>query len=200
MASTYEQEVEAGHSADPLIPYVPRVPLPVIVLVHFTLTVFACQTMAGTMWISYSYAFTNFFVLAMGCWAIGQFQPPTACFMFLVSMLISIIIDLELIIVYYPRAEDIINGLYPSLSSELTFSLVMACFNIILKVPSSICIYNHLKLRGGIFIMGFLAEYGFVGSVPSGRQHNDPERGTQQPGDVTIEAPPANFGNPNYEG
>ena len=94
-------------------------------------------------------------------------------------MLISIIIDMELMIVYYPRAEERIRTLYPELTSELTFSLVMACFNIILKVPSCLCIYNHLRLRGGIFIMGFLADYGFINSAPTARQSNDPEIGKQ---------------------
>ncbi|XP_077998744.1 type-1 angiotensin II receptor-associated protein-like [Glandiceps talaboti] len=197
-------EPQAGHKADPVIPYIPQVPLVVIVLVHFTLTVFACQASVGGMWISYSYAYTNFFVLAVGCWAIGQFQPPIACLTFLVSMILSIIIDMELMIVYYPRAEKFYNNAYSDMKSELVFSLVMAIFNIILKVPSCLCIYNHLKLRGGIFIMGFLAEKGFIQSVPSTRQHNDAEIGNKPTvsatSDVMVQPPlPPNFDNPNYD-
>nr|XP_006817648.1 PREDICTED: type-1 angiotensin II receptor-associated protein-like [Saccoglossus kowalevskii] len=75
----------------------PKIPLKAIVLVHFVLTVWGTQAyLNGSCWISPSYAYMNFFVLAIGIWAVANKESIDSILLFLVLTFVSIIMDMIL--------------------------------------------------------------------------------------------------------
>ncbi|XP_077998653.1 type-1 angiotensin II receptor-associated protein-like [Glandiceps talaboti] len=124
----------------------PKIPLKAIVLVHFVLTVWAVQA----SWITPSYAYMNFFVLAVGLWAVAAKESVDSILMFLVFMFVSIILDMIMIGIYYSKGFHA----YANNLSEFRFSAGMAILNLLLKPLTCVLLYHQYRERGGDYGMG----------------------------------------------
>uniref|UniRef100_A0A3Q0S7X3 Angiotensin II receptor-associated protein n=1 Tax=Amphilophus citrinellus TaxID=61819 RepID=A0A3Q0S7X3_AMPCI len=112
-----------------------------IVLVHWLLTVWGC--MAGSPW---SFAWSNFSVLAVGVWAIAQRDSIDAVIMFLIGMILTILTDIIHLGIFYP-----LN----TVSNLFRFSSGMAIFNLLLKPMSCFFVYQMYRERGGDYNVNF---------------------------------------------
>ncbi|XP_044852430.1 type-1 angiotensin II receptor-associated protein isoform X5 [Mauremys mutica] len=118
---------------------VPAVNLKAIVLVHWLLTTWGCLLFPD------SYTWGNFTVLAVGVWAIAQRDSIDAIIMFLIGLLITILLDIINISLFYPRDR--------SLSDLQRFSSGMAIFSLLLKPLSCLFVYQMYRERGGEYIV-----------------------------------------------
>ncbi|XP_044852427.1 type-1 angiotensin II receptor-associated protein isoform X2 [Mauremys mutica] len=140
-----------------------RIPLRgAIVLVHWLLTTWGCLLFPD------SYTWGNFTVLAVGVWAIAQRDSIDAIIMFLIGLLITILLDIINISLFYPRDR--------SLSDLQRFSSGMAIFSLLLKPLSCLFVYQMYRERGGEYIvnLGFLSVGRDRSSYQSIDQHDAP--------------------------
>ncbi|XP_073172509.1 type-1 angiotensin II receptor-associated protein isoform X3 [Lepidochelys kempii] len=116
-----------------------------IVLVHWLLTTWGCLGLPP------SYAWGNFTVLAVGVWAIAQRESIDAIIMFLTGLLITILLDIINISLFYPRGS--------SLTDLQRFDAGMAIFSLLLKPLSCLFVYQMYRERGGEYVvnLGFLS-------------------------------------------
>ncbi|XP_070562097.1 type-1 angiotensin II receptor-associated protein-like isoform X2 [Ptychodera flava] len=128
----------------------PKIPLKAIVLVHFVLTIWATQA----SWISPAYAYMNFFVLAVGIWAVAAKESIDSILMFLVMMFVSILLDMILIGVYYSRGYQIYEVQKNPYVDEFRFSVGMAILNLLLKPLTCVLLYHQYRERGGDYNVG----------------------------------------------
>ncbi|KAM3923403.1 type-1 angiotensin II receptor-associated protein isoform 1-T1 [Leptodactylus fuscus] len=123
---------------------VPALNLKAIVFVHWLLTIFAC---IFPSWLPNAYYLSNLSVLAMGVWAVAQRDSVDAIFMFMIGLVITIVLDILLLALFYASAEQISEK---SLQRDLfRFSGGMAILNLILKPLSCFFIYHMYLERGG---------------------------------------------------
>ncbi|CAM5112354.1 unnamed protein product [Natator depressus] len=118
---------------------VPAVNLKAIVLVHWLLTTWGCLGLPP------SYAWGNFTVLAVGVWAIAQRESIDAIIMFLTGLLITILLDIINISLFYPRGS--------SLTDLQRFDAGMAIFSLLLKPLSCLFVYQMYRERGGEYVV-----------------------------------------------
>ncbi|XP_060115281.1 type-1 angiotensin II receptor-associated protein-like isoform X1 [Heteronotia binoei] len=126
---------------------VPAVNLKAIVLAHWLLTTWGCMV----PWIpSFSYAWGNFTILAVGVWAVAQRDSVDAILMFFTGLLLTILTDIVHISLYYPGGNN--------LSDTVRFSTGMAIFSLLLKPLSCFFAYQMYRERGGEYALnlGFL--------------------------------------------
>ncbi|KAG6936419.1 angiotensin II receptor associated protein [Chelydra serpentina] len=124
---------------------VPAVNLKAIVLVHWLLTTWGCLGLPS------SYTWGNFTVLAVGVWAIAQRDSIDAIIMFLIGLLITILMDIINISIFYPRGS--------SLTDLQRFDAGMAIFSLLLKPVSCLFVYQMYRERGGEYVvnLGFFS-------------------------------------------
>ncbi|XP_050787075.1 type-1 angiotensin II receptor-associated protein isoform X1 [Gopherus flavomarginatus] len=122
----------------------------------------------GCLEFSDSYTWGNFTVLAVGVWAIAQRDSVDAIIMFLIGLLITILLDIINISLFYPR--------HSSLSDLERFSSGMAIFSLLLKPLSCLFVYQMYRERGGEYIvnLGFLSVGRDRSSYQSIDQHDAP--------------------------
>ncbi|KAL6465088.1 hypothetical protein MHYP_G00274050 [Metynnis hypsauchen] len=123
---------------------VPAINLKAIVLVHWLLTVWGCMA-----WLSHSYVWGNFSVLAVGVWAIAQRDSVDAVLMFLIGMTLTILTDIIHFGIYYPIHESL------GASDTFRFSAGMAILSLILKPLSCFFVYQMYRERGGDYNINF---------------------------------------------
>ncbi|XP_030393564.1 type-1 angiotensin II receptor-associated protein isoform X2 [Gopherus evgoodei] len=125
-------------------------------------------TKRGCLEFSDSYTWGNFTVLAVGVWAIAQRDSVDAIIMFLIGLLITILLDIINISLFYPR--------HSSLSDLERFSSGMAIFSLLLKPLSCLFVYQMYRERGGEYIvnLGFLSVGRDRSSYQSIDQHDAP--------------------------
>ncbi|XP_008150003.1 type-1 angiotensin II receptor-associated protein isoform X2 [Eptesicus fuscus] len=123
----------------------PAVNLKVIILIHWVLTTWGCLVFGGP------YAWANFTVLAVGVWAVAQRDSLDAISMFLGSLMLTILLDIIHISIFYPRVGLLDTG---------RFGAGMAILSLLLKPFSCFLVYQmYLQRGGGILI--------YPGSGPS---------------------------------
>ncbi|KAM4741059.1 type-1 angiotensin II receptor-associated protein [Anableps anableps] len=120
---------------------IPAINLKAIVLTHWLLTVWGSMT-----WVSSSYAWGNFSVLAVGVWAIAQRDSIDAVLMFLMGMAVTILTDIIHFGIFYPRMPFV---------RENSFSAGMAILNLLLKPISCFFVYQMYRERGGDYNVNF---------------------------------------------
>ncbi|XP_042708852.1 type-1 angiotensin II receptor-associated protein isoform X1 [Chrysemys picta bellii] len=122
----------------------------------------------GCLELPNSYVWGNFTVLAVGVWAIAQRDSIDAIIMFLIGLLITILLDIINISLFYPR--------HSSLSDLERFSSGMAIFSLLLKPLSCLFVYQMYRERGGEYVvnLGFLSVGRDRSSYQSIDQHNAP--------------------------
>ncbi|XP_073172508.1 type-1 angiotensin II receptor-associated protein isoform X2 [Lepidochelys kempii] len=105
----------------------------------------------GCLGLPPSYAWGNFTVLAVGVWAIAQRESIDAIIMFLTGLLITILLDIINISLFYPRGS--------SLTDLQRFDAGMAIFSLLLKPLSCLFVYQMYRERGGEYVvnLGFLS-------------------------------------------
>ncbi|XP_066463562.1 type-1 angiotensin II receptor-associated protein isoform X1 [Eleutherodactylus coqui] len=123
---------------------VPALNLKAIVFVHWLLTIFAC-IFPG--WLPGAYYLSNFSVLAMGVWAVAQRDSVDSIFMFMVGMVVTIVLDILLLALFYAGAEQ--GSEKSSLRDLFRFSGGMAILSLILKPLSCFFTYHMYLERGG---------------------------------------------------
>ncbi|XP_037387970.1 type-1 angiotensin II receptor-associated protein [Pygocentrus nattereri] len=123
---------------------IPAINLKAIVLVHWLLTVWGCMA-----WLSHSYVWGNFSVLAVGVWAIAQRDSVDAVLMFLIGMTLTILTDIIHFGIYYPAIESL------GASDTFRFSAGMAILSLILKPLSCFFVYQMYRERGGDYNINF---------------------------------------------
>ncbi|XP_073511511.1 type-1 angiotensin II receptor-associated protein [Phyllobates terribilis] len=123
----------------------PAINLKAIVFVHWLLTVFAECTYPN--WLPNAYCLSNFSVLAMGVWAVAQRDSVDAIFMFMVGLVVTIVLDILLLALFYARAEQSFEKLQDR--DLFRFSGGMAILSLILKPLSCFFIYHMYVERGG---------------------------------------------------
>ncbi|XP_070260189.1 type-1 angiotensin II receptor-associated protein isoform X1 [Myotis yumanensis] len=112
----------------------PSVNLKLIILVHWLLTTWGCLMFGGP------YAWANFTVLALGVWAVAQKDSIDAISMFLGGLVVTILLDIIHISIFYPRAGLLDVG---------RFGAGMAILSLLLKPFSCFMLYNMYLQRGG---------------------------------------------------
>ncbi|XP_044138021.1 type-1 angiotensin II receptor-associated protein [Bufo gargarizans] len=123
---------------------VPALNLKAIVFVHWLLTVFAC---IFPSWLPNAYYLSNFSVLAMGVWAVAQRDSVDAIFMFMVGLVVTIVLDILLLALFFAGAEQASEK--TPLRDLFRFSGGMAILSLILKPLSCFFIYHMYVERGG---------------------------------------------------
>ncbi|XP_045426576.1 type-1 angiotensin II receptor-associated protein [Pipistrellus kuhlii] len=112
----------------------PNLNLKIIILIHWVLTIWGCLVFGGP------YAWANFTVLALGVWAVAQRDSLDAISMFLGSLIITILLDIIHISIFYPRVGLLDSG---------RFGAAMAILSLLLKPFSCFLIYQIYMQRGG---------------------------------------------------
>ncbi|XP_036207231.1 type-1 angiotensin II receptor-associated protein isoform X1 [Myotis myotis] len=105
-----------------------------IILVHWLLTTWGCLMFGGP------YAWANFTTLALGVWAVAQKDSIDAISMFLGGLVVTILLDIIHISIFYPRAGLLDVG---------RFGAGMAILSLLLKPFSCFMLYNMYLQRGG---------------------------------------------------
>ncbi|XP_040286440.1 type-1 angiotensin II receptor-associated protein [Bufo bufo] len=123
---------------------VPALNLKAIVFVHWLLTVFACILPS---WLPNAYYLSNFSVLAMGVWAVAQRDSVDAIFMFMVGLVVTIVLDILLLALFFAGAEQASEK--TPLRDLFRFSGGMAILSLILKPLSCFFVYHMYVERGG---------------------------------------------------
>ncbi|KAG8568434.1 hypothetical protein GDO81_013997 [Engystomops pustulosus] len=122
----------------------PALNIKAIVFVHWLLTIFA-RIFPG--WLPDAYYLSNFSVLALGVWAVAQRDSVDAIFMFMVGLLVTIVLDILLLALFYAAAEEATEK---TIQRDLfRFSGGMAILSLILKPMSCFFIYHMYLERGG---------------------------------------------------
>ncbi|XP_033107646.1 type-1 angiotensin II receptor-associated protein-like [Anneissia japonica] len=116
-----------------------RIPLKVVVIIHFVLTIWAGQV----GFLPVAYQFMNLSILFCGCWAIAQSESVDSIQMYLIVQVISILMDIIFLGIFFDSAD----GYYHR--SALNFSKAMAIINLLLKPISCFIILVHYRNRGG---------------------------------------------------
>ncbi|XP_033107592.1 type-1 angiotensin II receptor-associated protein-like [Anneissia japonica] len=129
---------------DGVVSTLTRIPLKGVVIVHFILTIWASQC----VWLSPAYQYMNLFLLIVALWAIGTPSSIDSIQMLLVLHVISIVMEVILISVYFPKYTD-------AGSTEFKFSAAMAIINLILRPITAVIIATHYRARGGETNIGF---------------------------------------------
>uniref|UniRef100_UPI00398E8DE8 type-1 angiotensin II receptor-associated protein isoform X1 n=3 Tax=Pristiophorus japonicus TaxID=55135 RepID=UPI00398E8DE8 len=121
----------------------PAVNLKMIIFVHWLLTTW------GFMfpWLSQSYIWNNYAVLAIGVWAIAQRDSVDALGMYLFGVLITILTDIIHIAIGYNRFAAVQSDI--ALRDQFRFSVGMAILSLLLKPVSCLFVYQMYKERGG---------------------------------------------------
>ncbi|KAK1340496.1 hypothetical protein QTO34_019066, partial [Cnephaeus nilssonii] len=86
------------------------------------------------------YAWANFTVLAVGVWAVAQRDSLDAISMFLGSLMLTILLDIIHISIFYPRVGLLDTG---------RFGAGMAILSLLLKPFSCFLVYQMYLQRGG---------------------------------------------------
>ncbi|XP_006866493.1 PREDICTED: type-1 angiotensin II receptor-associated protein [Chrysochloris asiatica] len=118
-----------------------------ILLVHWLLTTWGCLLFSG------SYAWANFSILALGVWAVAQRDSIDAISMFLGGLVVTIILDIIHISIFYPLV---------ALTDTGRFGAGMAILSLLLKPFSCCLVYHMYRERGGEFLL----HVGFLGPSP----------------------------------
>ncbi|XP_004482593.1 type-1 angiotensin II receptor-associated protein isoform X2 [Dasypus novemcinctus] len=140
----------------------PAVNLKAILLVHWLLTSWGCILLPG------AYAWANFSILALGVWAVAQRDSIDAISMFLGGLMATILLDMIIIGVFYPRT---------GLSDTGRFSAGMAILSLILKPVSCYFVYHMYRERGGFF--GPSQEHSAYQTIDSPEVPTDPFAGPE---------------------
>ncbi|KAM4015115.1 type-1 angiotensin II receptor-associated protein [Anomaloglossus baeobatrachus] len=122
----------------------PAINLKAIIFVHWLLTIFAC-IFPG--WLPDAYYLSNFLVLAVGVWAVAQRDSVDAIFMFMVGLVVTIVLDILILALFYAHAEQASETLPQR--DLFRFSGGMAILSLILKPLSCFFIYHMYLERGG---------------------------------------------------
>ncbi|XP_002739403.1 type-1 angiotensin II receptor-associated protein-like [Saccoglossus kowalevskii] len=130
-----------------------NVPLWPFILAHLWLSVWGFQAALGGQWITHSYAWMNFSIVALGCWTVGQEKMKENCLMLVISLIIGFIFDIVFIAVYnnnnYWNCGKSGYVACGNSRSEYIWSYVMAIINCILKIVTLIFAICEYKKRGG---------------------------------------------------
>ncbi|XP_059143333.1 type-1 angiotensin II receptor-associated protein-like [Physella acuta] len=162
----------------------PGLMLRVIWLVHFVLTSWAILS----PWMSSTYLYTHVVVLAFGFWALVSSDNVEAVFMFLLTLVFSVLNDIICISLYAPRGRAIFS-LDSDRLHEYRFSLGMAITNLIIKPVTIFFTYRIYQSRaqGTDFNTGIPG----LGSGQTVHGHYDNIDNTPPPGGYDKSAPPA---------
>ncbi|XP_058017320.1 type-1 angiotensin II receptor-associated protein [Ahaetulla prasina] len=158
---------------------IPAVNLKAIVLVHWLLTVWGCME----PWISNTYSWSNFTVLALGVWAIAQRDSVDAIFMFLIGLLLTILTDIVHFSLCYPRAD---------LSDTIRFCTGMAIFSLLLKPLSCFFAYQMYRERGGEYALN-LGVFGVSQDTSAYQSIDTPDPPRPYPEVASRGAPPPSY-------
>ncbi|XP_058229814.1 type-1 angiotensin II receptor-associated protein isoform X2 [Hemibagrus wyckioides] len=120
---------------------IPAINLKAILVVHWFLTVCGCIG-----WLPPTYIATNFSVLGVGVWAMAQRDSVDAVLMFLIGLLLTIIIDILHIAIFYSANQP---------TDLFRFSVGMAILSLLLKPLSSFFVYQMYRERGGEYNISF---------------------------------------------
>ncbi|XP_077984227.1 type-1 angiotensin II receptor-associated protein-like [Glandiceps talaboti] len=131
-------------------------PLWPFILVHIWLSVVAFQaagagdllTGVGAMqWVTHSYAWMNFTIVALGCWTVGQTSIKENCIMLIISLVLGFIFDIVFIAIY--DVFEIIGSCKSQACGEFMWSEVMAILNCLFKIATLIFAICEYMNRGG---------------------------------------------------
>jgi len=136
----------------------PLTTLKCIIFIHFTLTAFASLG----PWPN-SYAIVQVFYLALGLWGLLQSENPLPVEMMLTTNILSIILDIIVLSVFYPIRNLVPGTSHPGLYN---FSDGMCILNLLIKPLSAFLIYRILQERGGEY-GGFSLPGGLPASLAS---------------------------------
>ncbi|XP_070562094.1 type-1 angiotensin II receptor-associated protein-like [Ptychodera flava] len=125
-----------------------KVPLWPFILAHIWLSVTGFQARYGgaSQWVTHSYAWMNFTIVALGCWTIGQKEMKENCIMLILSLILGFIFDIVFIALYYHGFNCSGQGRG---CSEFIWSYIMAIINCICKIATLIFAIMEYKERGG---------------------------------------------------
>ncbi|XP_018606113.1 type-1 angiotensin II receptor-associated protein-like [Scleropages formosus] len=124
---------------------IPSVSLKVIILVHWLLSIWGT-----TAWLTLSYAWANFSMLALGVWAVAQRDSTDAALMFLLGMIITMLTDAVHFGLYYTPP----GSLPLKAVDTYRFSMATAISSLLLKPFSCFFIYREYRVRGGEYSIG----------------------------------------------
>uniref|UniRef100_A0A8D0C6B2 Angiotensin II receptor associated protein n=1 Tax=Salvator merianae TaxID=96440 RepID=A0A8D0C6B2_SALMN len=99
-------------------------------------------------WSPSSYAWSNFTILALGAWAVGQRDSADAILMFLSGLLLTIVTDIVHFCLFYPDSEH--------QSDTTRFTIAVGIISLVLKPLSCFFAYRMYQERGGDCSLGSL--------------------------------------------
>ncbi|XP_077998272.1 type-1 angiotensin II receptor-associated protein-like [Glandiceps talaboti] len=130
-----------------------NVPLWPFILAHIWLSVTGFQAAQSGHWVTHSYAWMNFTIVALGCWTVGQKEMKENCLMLVISLILGFIFDIVFIAIYYRGfgCNKTTNTFFGNCNghSEYLWSYIMAIINCILKIVTLIFAICEYKNRGG---------------------------------------------------
>uniref|UniRef100_A0A8C9VCE6 Angiotensin II receptor associated protein n=1 Tax=Scleropages formosus TaxID=113540 RepID=A0A8C9VCE6_SCLFO len=103
-----------------------------------------------TAWLTLSYAWANFSMLALGVWAVAQRDSTDAALMFLLGMIITMLTDAVHFGLYYTPP----GSLPLKAVDTYRFSMATAISSLLLKPFSCFFIYREYRVRGGEYSIG----------------------------------------------
>ncbi|XP_064642835.1 type-1 angiotensin II receptor-associated protein-like isoform X3 [Lineus longissimus] len=176
----------------------PQTSLKVILVVHFVLTVWASMTEG---YLPTAYIYMNLFTLAFGAYGIINQENSEAIFMFLLLQVLGIILDIVMIGVHQPfanqRFENILQN--TDMRNEYRFSLGMSIVNLLLKPFTSFIVYRIYQERGGSYgDFGIPGIPGLGGSSSGGPGYENIDRQSSGNNSVETAEPHQSFEKP-YE-
>ncbi|XP_070562093.1 type-1 angiotensin II receptor-associated protein-like [Ptychodera flava] len=127
-----------------------NVPLWPFILVHIWLSVTGFQAARfGGQWVTHSYAWMNFTIVALGCWTVGQKSMKENCIMLIISLILGFIFDIVFLALYEGGFTCNSGNNGRGACSEYLFSYFMAIINCIFKIVTLIFAICEYKNRGG---------------------------------------------------
>ncbi|XP_077998405.1 type-1 angiotensin II receptor-associated protein-like [Glandiceps talaboti] len=133
-----------------------RVPLWPCVLLHTWLSVAGFQASLGFgtyqngPWITNSYAWMNFTIVAFGAWTVGQRNIKENCLILIVSLFLGFIFDIVFLALYEKGFDCVDNNTACGRGwSEFLWSFIMAVLNAICKIMTLIIAICEFMYRNG---------------------------------------------------
>uniref|UniRef100_A0A8C9T287 Angiotensin II receptor associated protein n=1 Tax=Scleropages formosus TaxID=113540 RepID=A0A8C9T287_SCLFO len=116
-----------------------------------------------TAWLTLSYAWANFSMLALGVWAVAQRDSTDAALMFLLGMIITMLTDAVHFGLYYTPP----GSLPLKAVDTYRFSMATAISSLLLKPFSCFFIYREYRVRGGDTLIMFHFHAGISSASPN---------------------------------